>query len=174
MLLEREKIKATFFFLGRNIEMHFATAKKVAAAGHEVANHSYSHTALAWAWPWKSAMELRRTDTQLASLGVQTPLFRSPFGSSWGILEWVLLLQGKSNVLYDVPPIPPDYLRGDPRAIAHSMVQRTRGGSVLLLHDGEGIRVESLEAAAHIIPLLKQKGFEFVTVSELLRKAGPP
>ncbi len=167
-LLEKEKVPATFFFIGRNIEIHRATALKVLEAGHEIGNHSYTHKRLAWeAWR-EIENEVSTTDKLIRSLGYTGPIaFRAPFGQRFGLLAFWLLFNGRANTLYDVAPQPPDYFRSSPVAISESSIERTRNGSILLLHDGEGIRIESLEAAARILPALKSKGFRFVRLSEL-------
>lgn len=174
-LLAREQITATFFFIGRNIEIHRATAVAVAQSGHAIGNHSYSHAPLAWAMPWRTAEEFHRTDALIRELGYAGAIpRRAPFGQNWGWLPWFFLFRGERQWLYDVAPDPADYLRADPQSIADSSLHRARAGSVLLLHDGEGIRIESLEAAARLIPKLKARGFEFVSLSAFDERADRP
>lgn len=171
-LFDRERVPATFFFIGRNIEIHRASALTVARSGQEIGNHSYSHRPLAWNSPLEIAEEFDRTDSLIRGLGYLGPIARrAPFGQNWGWLPWVFLLQGRKQWLYDVGPEPADYHRADPGAIAASSVRRARAGSVLLLHDGEGIRIESLEAAARLIPALKAQGYTFVPLSVFDGKA---
>jgi peptidoglycan-N-acetylglucosamine deacetylase len=168
-LLEHHQIPATFFFIGRNIEFHRASAQKVVDSGMEVGNHSYSHTRLQWKMPSQLAFEIEHTHSLIRSLGYQGPIpFRAPYGQWGGFLGLWLFFRSLPNILYDVPPTPADYFRADPAAIAESSSLRARGGSILLLHDGEGIRIESLEAADRLIRTLKAKGFQWVRLSELL------
>jgi peptidoglycan/xylan/chitin deacetylase (PgdA/CDA1 family) len=168
-LLEAEKIPATFFMLGRNIEMHRLSALRVVAAGHEVGNHSFSHSAMAWARPVRTVDEITKTDALIRGLGYEAAIpFRAPFGERFGLHAWILLWMRRPNTLYDVAPVPPDYFRNDPQAMADSAVARAQNGSIVLFHDGEGIRVESLEATARVVRRLKANGFTFVRLSELL------
>jgi len=178
-LLDRHGVKATFFFIGRNLPMYPATVQKTISAGHEIGNHSWNHQSLIWKKPEQTQREIAATDAALRSLGYAGPIpFRAPLGSRWGLHLIALWRLGRPNVLYDVEPRPPDYHRRSPRAIAQSALERVQPGSILLLHDGEGIRSESLEAAAIILPELRQRGFCFQTVTELLgrenSKAHPP
>ncbi len=167
-LLAQEKIPATFFVLGRNIELHRKAALEIVSQGHEIGNHSYSHQPLAWKSPHLIAREISRTDALIRSLGYQGKIpFRAPFGEWFGMHNLTLFWLGRENVLYDVPPEPPDYFRSNPQAMADSAQQRVKPGSIVLFHDGEGIRVESLEATARLIPALKRQGYTFVRVSEL-------
>ncbi len=174
-LLQREQVPATFFFIGRNIEIHRATALAVARSGHAIGNHSYSHLSLALVTPWRIAEEFHRTDDLIRGLGYAGPIaIRAPFGQNWGGLPWFFVVGGRRQWLYDVAPEPADYLRADPAVIAASTVRRTQSGSVLLFHDGEGIRIESLEAAARAIGELKAAGFAFVPLAAFDEKASRP
>lgn len=176
-ILAQENIPATFFMLGRNIEMYRLSALRVAAGGHEIGNHSFSHTALAFSSPRRTLWEIERTDALIRGLGYEGNVpFRSPYGERFGLHAWILLWLDRGNFLYDVPPIPPDYFRSDPQAMADSAVARAKNGSIFLFHDGEGIRVESLEATAQSVRRLKAAGYEFVRLTELGHggKAHPP
>lgn len=114
--------------------------------------------------------EITKTDSLIRSLGYQGPVFfRAPYGATSGALGWWLFLQGRQNIGYTFSPSPPDYLRGNPRGIAAHTKQESKPGTILLLHDGEGLRVESLEALNEIIPALQARGFTFVRLSELLK-----
>jgi peptidoglycan/xylan/chitin deacetylase (PgdA/CDA1 family) len=175
-LLDREKIPATFFVLGRRVEWHPSLLKRIADAGHELGNHGYSHHSLSALPPWRVSEEIRRTDALIRASGYTAAIpFRAPFGERFGVHAWVLLLQGRKNLLYDVGPHPPDYFRADPQSMADSAERRARGGSIILFHDGEGMRTESLEAVARLIPRLKAAGFTFVKLSHWgLGQTGSP
>jgi peptidoglycan-N-acetylglucosamine deacetylase len=152
--------------------MHRTSALKVAQSGNEIGNHSYSHGRLRWRSFSTLDHEVVKTDSLVRSLGYEGPLFfRAPFGDSSGLIGWWLLLRGRQNIGYTLSPNPPDYLRRNPREIANQLIRRSEPGSILLLHDGEGLRVESLEALNEIIPALQAKGFTFVRLSELLSRS---
>ena len=178
-LLAHYKIRATFFFNGTAIEHFPAIAARVVAAGHEIGNHTWSHTALRWKTPRFATEEILRTDRAIRAVGYgDTIPFRAPFGQILGGHLLALWKMGRRNILYDVEPRPADYFRENPSAIARSALERVQPGSILLLHDGQGIRSESLEAAAIIFPALKKRGFCFATVGELFspphQRAHPP
>ena len=167
--IAQEKIPATFFISGNGALTYPALLRKLAISGHEIGNHSLTHKPLAWSAPWEIAREIQATDQLIRASGYTGPIaFRAPFGQRFGILSWVLAFQARSNTLYDVKPSAPDYFRSDPQAMADAMYANVRAGSILLLHDGGGERVEALEALARLVPRLKQEGFEFVTLSALL------
>jgi peptidoglycan/xylan/chitin deacetylase (PgdA/CDA1 family) len=116
--------------------------------------------------------EITRTDSLIRSLSYPGPIFfRAPFGDTSGALGWWLISRGRKNIGYSFSPSPPDYLRNNPREIAAQIQTQSASGNILLLHDGEGLRVESLEALNEIIPVLQAKGFTFVRLSELLKRS---
>ncbi|MBY0371868.1 polysaccharide deacetylase family protein [bacterium] len=173
-LLDRHRVRATFFLVGQRIPLYPATVERVIRAGHELGNHSWHHEHLAMARFSKIAAEVQDTDAAIRNLGYTGPIpFRAPFGTPWGFHTLWLWWNARQNVLYDIEPIPPDYHRRSPTEIAASALQRVRPGSIVLLHDGPGIRSESLEAAALLLPALREKGFCFTTVGELSDPKAP-
>jgi peptidoglycan/xylan/chitin deacetylase (PgdA/CDA1 family) len=168
-VLARHHVKATFFMVGRNIEQHRALATRVLAEGHEAGNHSYSHKRLVFKSPAFVEAEISKTDTLLRELGVKGDIpFRSPFGKKLLVQPWVLSRQGKRNVLFDV--VPDDSATQDAELITRRVLDGTRPGSIILLHDGWAKKPGTLEATGRIIEGLQARGFRFVTVSELLAR----
>ncbi|MEM1426417.1 MAG: polysaccharide deacetylase family protein, partial [Cyanobacteria bacterium P01_H01_bin.130] len=104
-VLEKEAVPATFFQIGREIEMYPEVVQKVAAAGHEIGNHSYSHPKMVLRSPAFIESELVRTDQALIDLGIPKPkLMRPPFGSRLLILPWYLWRRKQSLILWAVDP----------------------------------------------------------------------
>jgi peptidoglycan/xylan/chitin deacetylase (PgdA/CDA1 family) len=171
-LLRHYRVPATFFFLGRNIEMHPLTARRAIQDGHEIGNHTYWHRHPALLSPAGLLGEIDATDRQIRDLGYRGPIpFRPPFGE-WFPVPWLALsVRHRPIYLYDAAPSPPDYLRGDPELIAAHALQRVTPGSVILLHDGEGIRAESVIAAEQVIRRLLARGYRFERISDLFGAA---
>ncbi len=165
-ILEKYKIKATFFFIGRNIEMHRNTAIEVVKRGHEIGNHGYMHENLALKTPNKIINEISKTDSLIKGLGLsEVKLFRPPFGS--GLLSILISkLVGETLVLQGLSPI--DYLRPSPDKIVYNIMKNIKPCSIITLHDGEGIRVETIVATELLINKLSEN-YEFVTASSLLK-----
>lgn len=167
-VLKRYQARATFFLLGRNIDMHRASAERILEAGHELGNHSYWHRHLRWESPSRIETEIADTDRLIRSLNYQGPIpFRAPFGETFPGPWWASWCLHRPLYLFDVSPDPADYLRADPQNIARHMLDVTRPGSVLLFHDGEGIRTESVIALEDVLRGLRERGYRFVPVSEL-------
>lgn len=169
-VLDRNRVKATFFMVGRAIEDHPEIAKAVYAEGHELGNHSYSHAWMVLKSPFFVRSEIDRTDRLLRNLGVTGAIhFRSPFGAQLIILPYILSQEKKKNILFDVDPR--DWETQDPQLLARRILEQTETGSIILLHDGGGERSGTVQALEMIIRELKERGFRFATVSELLSYA---
>jgi peptidoglycan/xylan/chitin deacetylase (PgdA/CDA1 family) len=169
--LEKEGIAATFFQCGMNVKRLPHIAGQVAAAGHEIGNHSYSHPKL----PFKSREFILREFSAAqqiieAETGVTPMLMRAPYGFRWVGLREVqerLLLLG---VMWTV--IGFDWRWPAGRVSEYVWRHRSPGG-IVCLHDGRGVNVRpqignTLEAVRAIVPRLRDEGYRFETVSTLL------
>ncbi len=168
-LLAKHDARATFFVVGHQTEAHPELVQRVLAEGHQVGNHSWSHQRMVLKSPSWVRDELERTDTLLRDLGVPEPIhFRAPFGKKLFVLPWVLWRTDRLNVLFDVVPVPADYLHGDPELIAADIERQARPGSIVVLHDGGGERPETVEATRMLLETMGAEGWRFVTVEDLL------
>jgi peptidoglycan/xylan/chitin deacetylase (PgdA/CDA1 family) len=167
-LLAARRIKATFFVIGENVAEHPDIIARAAREGHEIANHSWSHPNLAKMSDEGVRRQLWRTDEAIKNAtGTRPTLLRPPYGS---ITErekrWIHDEFGYHIVLWDVDPY--DWKRPGPAAVRNRILQETRPGSIVLSHD---IHPGTIEAMPSTFDALEAKGFQFVTVSELIRAA---
>jgi len=167
--LERHGATATFFLVGRQIEERPRLAARVKAAGHELANHSYSHRQmLARPASWYDE-EIARTEAALASAGGGSGLFRPPYGKKlWG-LPRAVERAGLTMVMIDVE----EPTTNDPAEYARQMVAEARPGSILLLHAMFGANQTARDALPLVLDGLKAKGLRPVSVGELIASAEP-
>lgn len=167
--LDRAGIKATFFLTGAEIEAEPDAAASIVAAGHQLANHSYSHQHFVFKSLSFIRDEIERTDALIRQAGYDGEiLFRPPYGKKLVLLPWYLHRTGRTAVTWDVEPESyPEVAEDSERIIAH-IVDNVRPGSVILLHVMYESRTESLEAIEGIVKALKGMGYEFKTVSELM------
>ncbi|HEX8551451.1 MAG TPA: polysaccharide deacetylase family protein [Abditibacteriaceae bacterium] len=169
-ILEQEKVPATFFFVGRNVQNYPKIARRVRDGGHTIANHTWNHLSR----PRKGAKaEIDRTDAIIRKeLGVKVTLFRPPYGIVRNGLADVAKKQGKTVVLWSSDSM--DWSRASAFTI-HSRVHRQgKPGGIVLMHDGGGPRRATVEALPYIISSLRGRGFRFVTVPQLLAMHVPP
>ena len=173
-LLAAARIKATFFLLGRNVLRFPHLAAEIAAAGHEIGNHTYSHLLLPVLPHKLLRRELERAGHLIeAATGHVPRLVRPPMGWFNGTVLRTLGELGYQPVLGDV--YPQDTTRPGAREIARRIVTRARPGSIVIMHDGvpygQADRSQSVEATQMVIDALQKKSFRFDTVSTLLAQA---
>lgn len=168
--LRRENVHATFFLIGRYIERDPESVRRILAAGHEVANHSWSHRwMMGRSGSWYDE-EIARTAAALRRLGDGGPLlFRPPFGKKLFGLPLAARRQGHRMIMWDVEEPETE----DPQAYAASIVARARPGSIILMHLMYRHRRVAREALPLVLEGLRRKGLRVVTVSELLAHAEP-
>lgn len=170
-ILDRYQVKATFFEIGRNIEKHPEIVPMIFARGHELANHSYSHTDMMFKPREFLLSEIEKTDKLLQELGVKQDSisFRPPFGRRCVVLSYLLFQMQKKLIMWDVAPQDYDNTL-TAEDIANRVIDNVRSGSIVLMHDGGGAQSKTLAATEAIVKTLQSKGYAFKTVSELLKK----
>jgi peptidoglycan-N-acetylglucosamine deacetylase len=170
-MLAARKLKATFFIIGQNAVEYPQIMKRIVAEGHELANHSWSHPNLGKMGDDGVRSQLQKTDDAIkAAAGQRTTLFRPPYGSITARQkQWIYDSFGYRTIIWDVDPF--DWKRPGPAVIRDRIVNQSRPGSIILLHD---IHPGSIEAVPQTLDQLTAKGFKFATVSELLAMAKTP
>jgi len=166
--LRRGGARVTFFLIGRMAERHPDEVRRILAAGHEVANHSWSHERMiGGSAGWYDA-EIGRTAALLSRLGARGPLlFRPPFGKKLFGLPWAIERSGHRMIMWDVAE--PD--TQDPRAYAAHIVERARPGSIILMHVMYKGNATGRAALPLVLDGLRRKGLSVVSVGELLARA---
>jgi peptidoglycan-N-acetylglucosamine deacetylase len=168
-LLERNQIRATFFVIGKIAEKHPEIVRLILSNGHEVGNHSYSHQPLIFKSPWYIRSEIEKTDKLLQQLGVEQEIhFRAPYGRKLIALPYLLSRMCKKNILWDLDS--KDYDALSYEAIENRVLEHVHPGSIILMHDGGGERSQTLIATEVLIKKLKENGYKFKTISELIHK----
>jgi peptidoglycan/xylan/chitin deacetylase (PgdA/CDA1 family) len=155
-----------------NVERLAGVARDVVDAGHEIGNHSYSHAAL-WLRSQKFiADEVARAQQAIESKTRKRPtLFRAPYGVRWWGLRSVQREYSLLGVMWSV--IANDWTR-PAGAVAERVLRGAENGAVFCLHDGRELRADpdisnTIEAVERIVPMLRDRGFAFRTVTDLLQ-----
>ena len=164
--LAQREVKATFFLCGYRIEQYPELTGQIAAAGHEIGLHGYSHRSMESMCRSEAARELQKVMDQLEGICPVTFL-RTPGGRYSKCVQQVAAELGLSILYWSLDP--QDWAVHDANKIADHVTGRTRDGDVILLHD---MSDSSVEAALAIIDRLQKQGFRFVTVSELAENRG--
>ncbi len=165
-VLEQHDVRATFFLTGSEVTQNPEAARAIVAAGHEIGNHSWSHKRMVLVSRAFVKQEIERTDDAIRAAGYNGPiLFRSPYGKRFLVVPWYLARTGRPNVWWDLAP--DSNPATDAGALTRNVVQNIQPGSIVLLHVMYSSRDESRKALPSIITGLWEKGYRFVTVSEL-------
>ncbi|MEO3892535.1 polysaccharide deacetylase family protein [Nonomuraea sp. B5E05] len=166
-VLAEQRVRATFFVVGTHVEARPQDARALVAAGHQLANHTYSHRRMVFVSPSTVASEIERTDAAIRLAGQRGEiLFRPPTGKKLLVLPLYLADNRRRTVMWDVEP---DSGKSPtaPEIVAAAREQ-TRPGSIILLHPWYGSGQNTREAIKDLIAGLREQGYRFVTVSELL------
>ena len=160
--------KGTFFFVGTQAEKYPNVVKRVAEAGHEVANHSYKHENLPKLSQAGATQSLAKTNEILRRLsGQSVSLVRPPYGATSSSVKAALQNQGQPSILWSIDTL--DWKTRNSKSTINTVLQQVKDGDVILMHS---IYSQSADAAEVLIPALQERGFQLVTVSELAKAKG--
>lgn len=151
-ILEKEKIKGTFFCIGENVVKNPELYKEIIDKGHSIGNHSMSHLN-----GWKVTKNKYLKDIEKASEIVKSNLFRPPYGK----LNFSSTSQLKKKfeiVMWDINSGDFDQTLNYSQVI-ENVLKNARNGSIIVLHDNKKFKHLTLNALLPIIKGLKDKGF---------------
>lgn len=173
-ILRRERVRATFFLIGMNARRYPQVAARIAREGHVIGNHTDSHPAGFALSPARNIRsEIDRAEVSIhAATGVYAHFFRPPQGIRSPWLMRVLERDSLVTVTWDVAPR--DWEPYSAQRLAETTIAHAHPGAIILLHDGLNLsrhpdRSATVAALPKIIHRLREEGYQFVTVSELLR-----
>jgi len=174
-VLAKRDVKCTFFMLGGQVQQRPQIARAVAAAGHEIGNHTYTHPNLIFC-------STAQIEAQIASctrilnetIGPHSKLFRPPFGGRRPAVLSIARRLGLTPVMWNVTSY--DWNMERAPVIAERVSRHIRGGDVILMHDGGHLRMgadraQTVLATDALISRYKSEGFRFVTISEMMNAA---
>ncbi|HET6735289.1 polysaccharide deacetylase family protein [Mycobacterium sp.] len=166
-ILAEAGVQATFYLNGRDLAAHPDSGRAIAAAGHEIGNHTYSHRRMVFVSPDTVAEEVQRTDDEIRRTGYGGPItFRPPYGKKLWTLPKYLADHDRTTVTWDVEPDSANDASAD--QIVAETVDAVRPGSIILLHVMYEGRAASRAAIPRIVAALRSDGYRFVTVSDLI------
>lgn len=175
-VLEESDIKVTFFLNGGSIAENPDNVRKIVEAGHEIGNHTYSHRRMVFKSYSYIKKEIEDTDKLIREAGYSGDIhFRPPNGKKLLLLPYYLSRHDRKTIMWSLEPDSYPELASSPEKITEYVADNIKPGSIILLHvmyDNE--KRGSLEAIKGIAEVLKQKGYRFVTVSELLEYEDRP
>ncbi|MBP3319985.1 MAG: polysaccharide deacetylase family protein [Ruminiclostridium sp.] len=158
--LAQRGVKATFFLIGSQVEAQKETVLRMDEEGHQIGIHTWDHVQLEGLTQTETQTQLDRCrDVLTGLLGPVDLMVRPPYGFvDENLKQWA----GAPILCWDVDTL--DWQDKNPDRIVQSVLEETRDGSIILMHD---IFSTSVEAALRCVDALLAEGFRFVTLEEL-------
>ncbi|NMP24067.1 polysaccharide deacetylase family protein [Sulfobacillus harzensis] len=174
-VLKDNHVKATFFVIGQHATQRPEVLKQEIDSHMEIGSHGFQHLTLRNQSADAVKQEVQQNEALLTSLGVKKPtLYRLPGGSSDSVALKVLGQMGYKVIGWSVDTR--DWRR---RYTADQLVERVnktvQPGAIIIFHDGPNSSQATVDAVKKLIPELKQEGYTFDTVGQMLKleKFGP-
>ncbi|GIM47852.1 hypothetical protein DNHGIG_34010 [Collibacillus ludicampi] len=162
-ILKTYHVKSTFFFDGSWLQKNPDVAKAIFEAGHEIGNHAYSHPDMARVSRERALREITRTNDLIKqTLGITPALFAPPSGSYTEETVKLAASQNMRTILWTLDTV--DWKKPPSEVILRKIVSQATNGALVLMHP----TAPTVGALRSMIPELQKKGYELVTVSELL------
>lgn len=159
--LEERGVPATFFLLGKEVEKYPDIVELIHQKGHLIGTHSYEHVNLKNLSDEAAIEQVDKTNAAIHNIIGEYPEFiRPPFGS------WKSNLDYETNmieVLWDIDPL--DWKTNNAGVVTKRVVDKAKEDDIILMHDASE---SSVEAALEIVDELKEEGYIFVTVDEII------
>ena len=159
--LKERNVRATFFLLGQNVKENQELVQRMQAEGHLLGNHTYNHVQLNKIPETTARQEILKTNNEIyEATGKYPEYMRPPYGAWKKNME---LCVEMLPVFWDIDTL--DWKSQNVDAILKAAGEEPEDGSIILMHDEYQT---SVEAALLLVDRLKEKGYEFVTVDELI------
>ncbi|GAA5177278.1 hypothetical protein GCM10023322_01630 [Rugosimonospora acidiphila] len=156
--LKQYGVHATFCVIGSQVSAQASMIKRIVREGHTLCNHTWSHDEkLSTRTPAQIVAELQRTDDAIHAIvpGARIQYFRNPGGEFSPQTVSIAAGMGMRSLYWSVDPA--DWSRPGTQAIISNVIDHTRPGSIVLMHDGGGDRSQTLAALRTLLPYLKHK-----------------
>ena len=159
--LKDREVKATFFLLGNQVELYPDIVKRMHEEGHLIGNHSYDHVNLGALCESEACTQIKKTNDAIYKVTGEYPEYlRPPFGSVKNKLDEDMNM---IVTLWDIDTR--DWEVQNVASIESKVLGKAKDGEIILMHDAYAT---SVTAALDLIDKMKQDGYEFVTVDELI------
>jgi len=172
--LKKAGIKATFFMVGHHVKRYPEIARRVADEGHTIGNHGYAHSVLLYYKPPEIEEEIKYTELVIKeATGQTTKYFRPPKAWLRKVIKNKIKSMGYDIVLWSLNS--KDWVSFNHRDIVKYLSRNIRNGDILLFHDSGdvfkaegGSRTQTVQAIPLLAKTLREKGYEFVSIEELI------
>ncbi|WML50567.1 polysaccharide deacetylase family protein [Neobacillus sp. PS3-34] len=164
-LLDKYNAKATFFLIGSDLKKHPEEGRKIAEAGHQIGNHTYSHNRMVFKTPSYIKEEIEKTDQLIRKTGFKGEIdFRPPNGKKLVGLPYYLKKHHRNTITWSLEP---DTYYNSPSDKVTYVKKNMKLGAIILMHPMYDDTGKELKAIEGILQALTEEGYTFVTVNEL-------
>ena len=172
--LKKAGVKATFFMIGEHVEKYPDVARRVAEEGHEIGNHTIDHHVLVYYKMDELEKEIKDNEKIIKTItGQTTRYFRPPKAWLTAKEKKKIREMGYKTVLWTLNS--KDWVTFDDKYIIRYILNHIKPGDIILFHDSGGVftaeggnRNETVKTIAQLTQKLKEKGYSFVTITDLL------
>lgn len=162
-VFDTKDVKATFFLSGKWVEKHPDIVKDIYSRGHELGNHGYSHPHPDKLSVQQNIEEIQKTEQAIERItGFKTRLFAPAYGEKKQHVVDAAAKIGYRTIYWSLDTI--DWQKPKPSTIVERIVPRAFNGAIVLMHPTEN----TVLALPEIIHKLKEQGYSFMTVSEII------
>jgi peptidoglycan/xylan/chitin deacetylase (PgdA/CDA1 family) len=164
-ILRERNVKATFYVIGGNVQRYPQIVRRTVAEGHELGNHTHTHRLLTRLGDADLRSEIARCrDAVGSAAGIRMRTMRPPYGGLAQRQRQLIMDEfGCPTILWSVDPL--DWKRPGPSVVASRILTNASPGAIILSHDLHAPTVDAMPAT---LDGLLQRGYHFVTVSQLL------
>ncbi len=172
--LKEANIKAVFFMIGHHVQKYPDIARRVVEEGHTIGNHGYAHSVMFYYTAAEIEEEIKYTEHVIKEVtGQTTKYFRPP--KAWlrrGIKKKIKLM-GYETILWSLNS--KDWVSFNHKSITNYISKNIKNGDILLFHDSGNVstteggnRRQTVKSISLLARTLREKGFEFVSIEELI------
>ncbi|MDQ6749266.1 MAG: bifunctional polysaccharide deacetylase/glycosyltransferase family 2 protein [Actinomycetota bacterium] len=172
-VLRREHVPGAFFVVGSQAARHPDLVRMLVKDGHEIGNHTFTHAALSGVSTWQARLQLELTEAVLVGItGHYARLVRPPYSATPDAItpaqqRRLAEIAGRRYLIALADLDSNDWQRKGVARIVQNATPRGSEGGVIMLHDGGGNRAQTVATLARLIPSLRSRGFQFVSLAQL-------
>lgn len=167
-ILDKYSAKGTFFVIGNTLDNRKNTVKRIVYSGHEIGGHSWNHRQFTNLSEEEVKDQIMMTRAKIYEItGVDSCLVRPPYGAFNDSVKSVAEETGVSYINWSVDTL--DWKTKNADAVYNEIMKDVSDGAIILCHDLHKTTVDAME---RVVPALIEKGYQLVTVSDLLQCGG--
>ena len=165
-ILDKYKVKTTFFLVGEWVDKYPDSVKEIAKRGHDVENHSNTHAYMTKISESEMNEEIVKCNEKIQKLTGKYPtLFRPPYGDYNNAVVKAVKSNNMYCIQWDVDSL--DWQDPSPQQIVDNITKKLKNGSIVLLHNGA---THTPEALPLVIEAILNEGYDIVPISEIIPK----